>query len=316
MLKNPKPENSSNVMTDAPFFTVLIPTMNRPQLLEAAVETSLRQTFKDFELIVSDNSDDETSITRNQSTVAKYVNDPRVHYIYPPQWMNMPDHWEFASRHASGRYVVILTDRHVMRPTALHFLHTQITYLQEDGKVIAWQAGSTFNRSGIACTHPFTGAIEVLDSKQEIREYARSANWRSGSIFDNRLPRMLNSCYRFDVAHTIREKHGRLFSCRYPPTILAHSCSLPILTDLPISIGRSSWVKVTGGMVDSLVYGNEKYLSSLGEVDFFALTPAPLNTVINSVVRDLLMVRKSSEQGSQMLSWIVLAILCATIENC
>ena len=292
ILKTPDPENWRAVPeTDGPFFTVLLPTMNRPQLLEAAVETVLWQTCKDFELIVSDNSSDETSIARNRGTAAKYANAPRVHFIRPPQWMNMPDHWEFASRHASGRYVVILTDRHVMRPSALQFLQAQIKDLQEKVKVITWHAGSEFNRSGIVDTRPFTGAREVLDSKQEICEYAKCATWRSGPIYDNRLPRMLNSCYRFDVAHTIREKHGRLFmpispdyTCAY--LLLAYTDRIAYL-DRPLFMYHG----IQSNGLRGLMHGIQEYVSSLGDVDLFAGTPAPLNTITNSFIRDLMMVK-------------------------
>jgi glycosyltransferase involved in cell wall biosynthesis len=291
-LSRPNPESSSRISSKGPFFTVLIPTMNRPELLKAAISTVLWQTFKDFELIVSDNSNDETSISRNREMVLKYANDPRVHYIYPPQWMNMPDHWEFASRHASGRYVVILSDRHVMRPSALQFLHTQINHLQEDGKVIAWYSGSEFNRSGIAVhLQPFTCTKEVFDSKQEIREFARCANWKFSLIWGNRLPRMLNSCYRFDVAHTIREKHGRLFmpispdyTCAY--LLLAYTERFTYI-DRPLFMYHGN----QGNGQNGLLYGVEKYASTLDNVDLFAGTPAPINTLTNSIVRDLLMIK-------------------------
>lgn len=203
----------------------------------------------------------------------------------------MPDHWEFASRHASGRYVVILTDKHVMRPSALQFLHSQIKYFQEDAKVISWHAVSVFNRSGIVYTQPFTGAREVLDSKQEIRDFARCANWRSGWIFVNRLPRMLNSSYRFDVADTIREKHGRLFmpinpdyNCAY--LLLAYTDRFTYL-DRPLFMSHGN----EGTGLKGHVYGSKEYISSLGNVDLFAGIPSPLNTVTNTVVRDLLMVK-------------------------
>ena len=274
------------------FFTVLIPTMNRPELFQAALRTAMRQTFDDFELIVSDNSNREECRKANWAAVKEYAQDPRVHYIRPDRWMNMPDHWEFATRHASGRYVVILTDRHVMRPSALQFLHAQINHLQEDCKVISWHAGSEFNRSGIVHTHPFTGAREVLDSKQEICEYARCANWRFSPIWVNRLPRMLNSCYRFDVAHTIREQHGRLFM----PLAPDYTCAYLLLayTDRFIYLDRPLFVSHgnQGTGREALVYGGAEYISSLGEVDMFAGTPAALRTVTNSLIRDLMMVKK------------------------
>src|SRR5450759_4673917 len=206
----PDPTQSKWTSAGSPVFTVLIPTMNRPQLLAAAVETVLWQTFKDFELIVSDNSNDEACTTQNRAIVERHADDPRVHYIRPNRWMNMPDHWEFASRHASGRYVVILTDRHVMRPSSLEFLQAQIAQLQDDGLVISWHSDSTFNR-GVLRTGSFTGATDVTESREVIRDYVKFANWRSSAAWFNRLPRMLNSCYHSDVARTIRAKHGRLF---------------------------------------------------------------------------------------------------------
>ena len=43
----------------SPFFTVAIPTKNRPARLRDAIRSVLEQSFQDFELIVSDNSDDD-----------------------------------------------------------------------------------------------------------------------------------------------------------------------------------------------------------------------------------------------------------------
>jgi hypothetical protein len=97
-----------------PFFTIVIPTMNRPQLLKSAIKSVLLQTFDDYELIVSDNSNEKRCFKQNEETIAEWHADHRFKYIKPMKWMNMPDHWEFATNQASGNYVVILTDRHVL----------------------------------------------------------------------------------------------------------------------------------------------------------------------------------------------------------
>ena len=39
-----------------PRFSIVLPTRNRPSLLKVAVQTILRQTFQDWELVLSDNS--------------------------------------------------------------------------------------------------------------------------------------------------------------------------------------------------------------------------------------------------------------------
>lgn len=285
-------ETSKPISGDARFFTVLIPTMNRPQLLDAAIQSVLWQSFKDLELIVSDNSSTEESIRHNRKTVDKHSNDRRLQYIRPPEWMSMPDHWEFASRHASGRYVVILPDRHVMRPSALDFIYTTIAQLQEDIKVISYHISSEFNQSGIVCVRPFSGDTKVIDSKQEICEFARCANWKYSLLYaSNRLPRMTNGCYRFDVAQTIREKHGRLFM----PVSPDYTCAFLLLAytdrfahlDRPLAMCHGNQ---SNGQ-SALVYGSDKYVSSLGDVDTYAWTPGSLRTVTGLVIRDLMMVK-------------------------
>lgn len=59
-----------------PFFTVIIPTKNRKDLLSIAIESVLNQSFEDFELLVVDDhsSDDSKSIIES-------INDKRIRYL-------------------------------------------------------------------------------------------------------------------------------------------------------------------------------------------------------------------------------------------
>lgn len=58
-----------------PFFSVVIPTHNRLPLLIRAIDSVLKQTFKDFELIVVDDHSSD-----NTGSVVKTISDPRVKY--------------------------------------------------------------------------------------------------------------------------------------------------------------------------------------------------------------------------------------------
>ncbi len=61
----------------SPFFSVVIPSYNRSELLVRAVLSVLNQTFKNFEIIIiDDGSDDDT-----QKKMASYIND-QVRYFY------------------------------------------------------------------------------------------------------------------------------------------------------------------------------------------------------------------------------------------
>ena len=80
-----------------PRFSILMPTRNRAQLLQFALQSALDQPTADLEIVVSDNdSRDDTP------AVARRFNDPRVRYVRTPETLAMPDSWEFALSHATG----------------------------------------------------------------------------------------------------------------------------------------------------------------------------------------------------------------------
>jgi glycosyltransferase involved in cell wall biosynthesis len=60
-----------------PFFSIIIPTYNRAQMIGSAIESMLQQTYLSWELvIVDDGSSDNTA-----EVIAGYV-DERVKYFY------------------------------------------------------------------------------------------------------------------------------------------------------------------------------------------------------------------------------------------
>lgn len=64
-------------MNAQPFFSVIIPTFNRKPFLEAAVNSVLGQTFRDFELIIIDDG----SCDGTRELISSY-SDERLNYIY------------------------------------------------------------------------------------------------------------------------------------------------------------------------------------------------------------------------------------------
>ena len=60
-----------------PFFSVIIPTFNRANILPRAIESILSQSFSDWELIIQDDgSTDETS-----TIVQSFLDDRRIKYF-------------------------------------------------------------------------------------------------------------------------------------------------------------------------------------------------------------------------------------------
>ena len=88
-----------------PFFSVVIPTRDRAKLIPFAMRSVLNQTFSDFEIIVSDNfSSDDTA------EAAREFNDQRIKYFKSDHALSLGESWEFALSHATGEYVIFLSD--------------------------------------------------------------------------------------------------------------------------------------------------------------------------------------------------------------
>ena len=101
----------------SPFFSIGLPTRNRGELAEQAIQFVLNQTFQDFELIIADSDDtDET-----QERLKKFQ-DPRIRY-FKTRGKTGPDNFQFCVEQSRGEYFMLLTDRLILRPYALEVLH-------------------------------------------------------------------------------------------------------------------------------------------------------------------------------------------------
>ncbi len=88
-----------------PKFSVLLPTRNRLELLQYAVQSVLRQQYDDWEIIISDNFSDED--------IAGYVhslNDDRIRYYRTESFVPVTDNWNNSLRYATGDYIIMLGD--------------------------------------------------------------------------------------------------------------------------------------------------------------------------------------------------------------
>jgi len=148
-----------------PLFSVVIPTFNRSRLLTYAIETTLRQSAADLEVVVCDNcSTDDT-----RETVGGFA-DPRVRYVRTPEHWVIADNWEFARTQARGRFVVMLSDDDALVPTALAAFAGEIDRHQADFLFcgVAEYRDTTFpgaGRNTLSCP-PFSGVRRVVPAAE------------------------------------------------------------------------------------------------------------------------------------------------------
>lgn len=99
---------------DSPFFTVVIPTHNRSNLLNRAIKSVLNQTFDDFEIIIVDDySNDDTS------SVVGSFSDPRIIYLKNSRAKGVSGARNMGIFSAKGHWVAFLDDDDVWLPEKL-----------------------------------------------------------------------------------------------------------------------------------------------------------------------------------------------------
>jgi glycosyltransferase involved in cell wall biosynthesis len=148
-----------------PLFSIVIPTYNRSELVQGAVRSVLRQSFGDFEVVVSDNgSEDDTR------EVISGFRDPRVRYVRTPTHTSIADSWEFARLQACGSLVMMLSDDDALVPDSLACFAEQHRRHEADFlfcNLAEYRDRSFVGGSGntVRC-RPFTGTTRVV-SKEE-----------------------------------------------------------------------------------------------------------------------------------------------------
>lgn len=92
--------------------SICIPTYNRASLLSLAIRSAILQTYRNIEIVVSDNHS-----TDNTEKVVRRFKDRRLVYKKLPKTIRPIDNHNNVMDIASGSYVTILADDDLLKPT-------------------------------------------------------------------------------------------------------------------------------------------------------------------------------------------------------
>lgn len=92
-------------MKKRPYFSIAIPTYNRCEFLRATISILLEQTFKDFEIVITDNASSD-----NTAEVVKSFRDKRIRHIHNNKNIGFPNNAKKAMLAAKGKYIFTLGD--------------------------------------------------------------------------------------------------------------------------------------------------------------------------------------------------------------
>jgi glycosyltransferase involved in cell wall biosynthesis len=185
-----------------PFFSILLPTKNRAELLGGAIQSVLTQSHGDFEIVVSDN-DDSPTLTRD---VVQSFADPRVRYCRTSGRYPMHENWDNAFLNARGKHIVVLEDKCRLVDQALRILHGLI--LKHGDICISFGMGDAAGKP--ALDSPPLGIVPEYYSTPKAISLFCSFSLKSFII----LPKGLNSCTPRSLLLELKQKSttGFLFS--------------------------------------------------------------------------------------------------------
>ncbi|QKF81097.1 glycosyltransferase family 2 protein [Halarcobacter ebronensis] len=109
--------------------SILIPTRNRTDLFKSSLESILNQTYKNIEIIISDNYPDSI----DTEEYIKNIKDKRIIYIKQKELIPMEDHWNFLIKQATGEYICIYHDDDIY---SKDIVETSLKYFLEKDNVL------------------------------------------------------------------------------------------------------------------------------------------------------------------------------------
>lgn len=197
------------------FFSIVLPTKDRFFLLEPLIKSILDQDFKDFELIISDNSDSE----KTQQLLTKF-RDKRIINVRTGG-LKMADNWDQSIKLASGKYMLLFSDKMLLKKGALEYLHN---YLKENPvECVTWNIDIFCDKEKVF----FKGSQLSHKSKISSDDLIKKIILSDYHSYDS-APFHCNSCISVKLLNQIRSKFGRISNQLNPDYTLSYQVVLNV----------------------------------------------------------------------------------------
>lgn len=121
-------------MTDytSPLVSIGIPTYKRANgYLKHALRSAVNQTYKNIEIIVSDNCSPD-----NTESVVKEFNDPRISYYRQKDNIGALNNWNFCLEQSQGKYFLMLYDDDLIDDDFISTCMDAVKYHSEPGIIL------------------------------------------------------------------------------------------------------------------------------------------------------------------------------------
>ncbi len=263
-------------------FSIVIPTLNRCELLGKALRSAIEQEGPTHEVVVSNNSS-----TDGTEQLLGAEASPALRVVKTERQLSMVDHFEFALGHAHGDWILFLCDDDALVPGALAHL-SQVIENRPDAEILRFRKATYCYDDGgeergnfIRYRRAHANRVREVDTESMLRGVL--------SKFQSSMPRYLNCAVKRSLVEGIRAKHGRAFGEWAPDA----SGGILLLSERPVmlELGRIMmlWGKNLQSYGPGALINPQHYLGFLKQFACFeggfSHTPYPeLITVTNGTL--------------------------------
>lgn len=197
-----------------PKFSILVPTRNRPEWLRQCLEAISKQDFPDYEIVVSDNSDEENAIQTRR--IVNSISAPSIRYIRTGN-LSMADNWQHGLKEIQGEYFLVLSDKLLLVEGLLSFLNERISKDEFDAAV--WHTGREDQLA------PIEKNLLIEAESIAGKDIWRNAGLGVWSMLHRTGARGMNSCVKTALVHQVESTLGVKF---FRPTTPDYTMALTL----------------------------------------------------------------------------------------
>lgn len=212
-----------------PLLSIIIPSKNRAVYAISSVKSILSIQDETLEVLVHDNSDNNDL----GKSLAAYISDSRLRYIYDPSPMPILWNFEKAMEQSKGKYVCFLGDDDSVNPEIMDAVHWADKNGLDaiSGNLSAgyhWPKGS---QKGHLTQFPISGKWKFVNLEEELKSYVKA-----GCVYylNHHLPKAYHGLVKRTCLEKIRSITGEFFGGLTPDSNSA--VSLAIVSEKVVSI--------------------------------------------------------------------------------
>lgn len=265
-----------------PYFSIVIPTRNRPAWLRKSICAALKQEPEEFEVVVVDNSDPGESASLD---VVREFDPEKIRYLRTGE-LSMAENWQTAVKAVRGEYFIICSDKLLLAPGLLGLLREKIAAL--GCEICVWKIGTEAQ-----IDKPLSGSeVEpVLVRGHDLWQCAGAGLW---TVVHQAAARGMNSCIKTALVAKAEDRLSTNF-CRptNPDYVIGLSlCALGFDTWFFDIIGAGFIKDANGNGMLCLTAPDEDFVKNHFSFPELSDLPLPFAIGTNLIYQDILAINK------------------------